>query len=65
VVCVTERTISRSLEGSHEDRLQNVFNGEVTSVAHGPVEFSDRGEMTVDCVLGVSIPWHHTGDFAG
>jgi hypothetical protein len=27
VVRVTERAISRSLEGSHEDRLQNVFNG--------------------------------------
>jgi hypothetical protein len=27
VVHVTEREISRSLEGSHEDRLQNVFNG--------------------------------------
>ena len=25
VVRVTERTISRSLEGSHEDGLQNVF----------------------------------------
>jgi hypothetical protein len=27
VVRVTERAISRSLEGSHEDGLQNVFNG--------------------------------------
>jgi hypothetical protein len=27
VVRVTEREISRSLEGSHEDRLQNVFDG--------------------------------------
>ena len=27
VVRVTERTISRSLEGSHEDGLQNVFDG--------------------------------------
>ena len=35
VVRVTERAISRSLEGSHEDGLQNVFNGEVTNVAQG------------------------------
>jgi hypothetical protein len=34
-VRVTERTISGSLEGSHEDGLQNVFNGEVTNVAQG------------------------------
>jgi hypothetical protein len=27
VVRVTERAISRSLEGSHEDGLQNVFDG--------------------------------------
>jgi hypothetical protein len=65
VVRVTERTISRSLEGSHEDGLQNVFDGQVTNVAHGAVEFGDRGEMTVDSALGVSIPAHHAGDFAG
>jgi hypothetical protein len=29
------------------------------------VEFGDRGEMTVDSTLGVSIPAHHAGDFAG
>jgi hypothetical protein len=29
------------------------------------VEFGDRGEMTVDSALGVSIPAHHAGDFAG
>jgi hypothetical protein len=29
------------------------------------VEFGDRGEMTVDNALGVSIPAHHAGDFAG
>jgi hypothetical protein len=29
------------------------------------VEFGDRGEMTVDITLGVSIPLHHAGDFAG
>jgi len=28
-------------------------------------EFGDRGEMTVDSALGVSIPWHHAGNFAG
>ncbi len=65
MVRVTERAISRSLEGRHEDGLQNVFDGEVTNVAYGAVEFSDRGEMTVDCALGVSIPSHHAGDFAG
>jgi hypothetical protein len=65
VVRITERAISRSLEGSHEDGLQNVFDGEVTNVAHGAVEFCDRGEMTVDSSLGVSIPSHHAGDFAG
>ena len=51
MVCVTERLIGRSLEGSHEDGLQNVFDGEVTDVAHGAVKFGDRGEMTVDCAL--------------
>jgi hypothetical protein len=65
VVRVTERAISRSLEGRHEDWLQNVFDGEVTNVACGAVEFGDRGEMTVDCPIGVSIPAHHAGDFAG
>jgi hypothetical protein len=65
VVRVTERAISRSLEGSHEDGLQNVFDGQVTNVAHGAVEFGDRGEMTVDSALGVSVPAHHAGDFAG
>jgi hypothetical protein len=65
VVRCMERAISRSLEGSHEDGLQNVFDGEVTDVAHGAVEFSDRGEMTVDSALGVAIPAHHAGDFAG
>jgi hypothetical protein len=29
------------------------------------VEFGDRGEMAVDSTLGVSIPAHHAGDFAG
>jgi hypothetical protein len=29
------------------------------------VEFGDRGEMTVDSALAVSIPAHHAGDFAG
>jgi hypothetical protein len=29
------------------------------------VEFGDRGEITVDSALGVSIPAHHAGDFAG
>jgi hypothetical protein len=65
VVRVTERLISRNLEGSHEDGLQNVFDGEVTNVAHGAVKFSDRDEMTGDGALGVSIPAHHAGDFAG
>jgi len=65
VVRVTERVISRSLEGSHEDGLQNVFNEEVTNVDHGAVEFSDRVETTVDYVLGVVIPTHHAGEFAG
>jgi len=65
VVRITEREIIRSLEGSHEDGLQNVFNGEVTNVAHGAVEFGDRCEMFVDCALRVSIPSHHVGDFAG
>jgi hypothetical protein len=65
VVRVTERSISRILEGSHEDRLQNGFNGEGTYVSHGAVEFCDRVEMTVDITLGVSVPSHHAGDFAG
>ena len=55
--------ISRRLEGSHEDGLQNVFDGEVTNVDYGAVEFGDRGEMTVDNALGVSIPV--AGNFAG
>jgi hypothetical protein len=63
VVRCMERAISRSLEGSHEDGLQNVFDGEVTDVAHGAVEFGDRGKMTVDNALGVSIPVHHAGNF--
>ena len=42
VVRGAERGISRSLEGSHEDGLQNVFDGEVTNVAHGAVDFGDR-----------------------
>jgi hypothetical protein len=29
------------------------------------VEFGDKGEMTVDSALGVSVPAHHAGDFAG
>ena len=62
---VTERSISRSLKGSHEDGLQNVFDGEVTDVAHGAVNFGDRGKMTVDCALGVTIPAHHAGNFTG
>jgi hypothetical protein len=65
VLRVAEKAIIRSLEGSHEDGLQNVFNGEVTNVAHGAVEFGDRCEMFVDCALRVSIPSHHAGDFAG
>jgi hypothetical protein len=65
VVRITERAISRSLEGSHEDGLQNVFDGQVTNVARGAVECGDRDEMTVDSALGVSIPAHHAGDFAG
>jgi hypothetical protein len=65
VVSVTEKTISRSLEGSHEDRLQNVFDGKVTNVAHGAVKFGHRGEMMVDSDLGVVIPAYHAGDFAG
>ena len=65
VVRVAKRAIIRSLEGSHEDGLQNVFNGEVTNVAHGAVEFGDRCEMFVDGALRVSIPAHHAGDFAG
>jgi hypothetical protein len=65
LVRVTERMISRSLEGSHEDGLQNVFDGEVTNVDYGAVEFGDRGEMTVDNALGVSIPVNHAGNFAG
>ena len=64
VVRVAKRAIIRSLEGSHEDGLQNVFNGEVTNVAHGAVEFSDRCEMFVDRVLRVSIPENHAGHFA-
>jgi hypothetical protein len=55
----TKRGISRSLEGSHEDGLQNVFDGEVTNVAHGAVDLGDRSEMMVDYSLGVSIPAHH------
>jgi hypothetical protein len=43
----------------------SVFNGEVTNVAHGAVEFGDRCEMFVDGALRVSIPAHHAGDFAG
>ena len=31
MVRVAKRAIIRSLEGSHEDGLQNVFNGEVTN----------------------------------
>ena len=65
MVRVAERAISRSLEGSHEDGLQNVFNGEVTDVAHGAVEFGDRCEMFVDGALRVSIPAYHAGDFTG
>ena len=45
--------------------LQNVFDGEVTNGAHGAVEFCDRGDVTVDSALGVSIPGHHAVDFAG
>jgi hypothetical protein len=63
VVRVTEREISRSLEGSHEDWLQNVFSGEGTDVSHGAVEFGDKGEMTVDSALGVSVPLNHAGSF--
>jgi hypothetical protein len=51
------------LEGSQEDGLQNVFNGEGTNVAHGVVEFGDRSEMKNDCALGVSIPTHHSSKF--
>ena len=32
VVLFTKGAIFRSLEGSHEDGLQNVFDGEVTDV---------------------------------
>jgi hypothetical protein len=63
VVRGTERAISRSLEGSNEDGLQNVFDGEVTNVSHGAVEFGDRVEMSVDIALGVSIPANHAGNF--
>ena len=65
MVRVTKRAVSRSLEGSHEDGLQNVFNGEGTDVSHGAPRFSDGGEMTVDIALGVAVPAHHAGDFAG
>jgi hypothetical protein len=50
-----ERSVE-SLEGSYEDGLQNVFDGEVTNVAHGTVKFGHRGEMMVDIALGVAIP---------
>jgi hypothetical protein len=63
VVRGAERGISRSLEGSHEDGLQNVFDGEVTNVAHCVVELGDRSEMMVDCALGVSIPANHASNF--
>jgi hypothetical protein len=63
VVRGTKRGISRSLEGSHEDGLQNVFDGEVTNVAHGAVDLGDRSEMMVDYSLGVSIPAHHASNF--
>ena len=33
--------------------------------ARGAVDFSDRSEVLVDIVLGVSIPAHHAGDFTG
>ena len=29
------------------------------------MEFCDRGDVTVDSALGVSIPGHHAVDFAG
>jgi len=65
VVRVTERLLGGGLEGGHEDSLQNVFDGEVTDVAHGTVNFGDRGKMTVDCALGVAIPAHHAGNLTG
>jgi hypothetical protein len=63
VVRGKERGISRRLEGSHEDGLQNVFDAEITNVAHGDLEFGDRREMMVDIALGVSIPAHHASNF--
>ena len=42
-----------------------VFDVEGTDVAHGAPGLSDRGEMAVDSSLGVAVPAHHEGDFAG
>jgi hypothetical protein len=63
VVCGTKCGIRRILEGGQEDGLQNVFDREVVNEAYGAVKFGDRGEVKIDGMLVVSIPWHHASKF--
>ena len=58
MICVVERGISRSLEGSHQDGLQNVFDGEVTDVARPVVLWSSVIEAKCLLISLLESPSH-------
>ena len=64
VIRISKGSVGRGLESGHEDRLQDIINGEVVEVAQRLASFVDFSKVDVDGVLGVAVPFHHAGHFA-
>jgi hypothetical protein len=52
-------------EGSQNDGLKNVLDGERVHVFEGKADFADFTEVGVDIILGVAVPCHKASNLAG
>jgi hypothetical protein len=64
VIGISKGAVGRGLESGHEDRFQNVINGEVVEVAQSVASFIHFSKVDVDIALGIAVPSHHAGHFA-
>ena len=51
VIRISKGSVGRGLESGHEDRLQDIINGEVVEVAQSLASFIDFSKVDVDSVL--------------
>jgi hypothetical protein len=51
VILISKGSVGRGLESGHEDRLQDIINGEVVGVAQSLASFIDFSKVDVDSVL--------------